>query len=75
MTTTLDPLQHEKEAELLLQLISELNSNSYLELSDDIEVSDKCWKTDTNPVLTEDGTRKFIVVGCSHASRLAGPKG
>jgi hypothetical protein len=52
------------------------SSASYIKISiwsyhDDIEASDKCWQTVTNPVLAEDGTKKFIVVGCRHESGLA----
>jgi hypothetical protein len=68
MPVSMEPLAPEKEAELLLKLISELNSNFYLELSDDIQVSDKDWTASGSQAET---TRKFILVGNSHVTRLA----
>jgi hypothetical protein len=69
LPTEVSPLEAEKEAEVLLQLIKELNVNFCLELSDDIEVADKCWVTDTTN--EGDKAKKFILVGCSHVARLA----
>jgi hypothetical protein len=62
------PLEPVKEADLLLQLVKELNENFFLELSDDIEVSDKTW---LDVEADCDVTKKFILVGNSHVSRLA----
>jgi hypothetical protein len=69
MPSNVCPLEAEKEAEVLLQLIKELNMNFCLELSDDIEVADKCWVSD--PVNEGDKVKKFILVVCKHMARLA----
>jgi hypothetical protein len=68
MPVSVEPLVPEKETELLLELVSDLNSNFYLELSDDIQMSDKNWTVSGSQA---DTTKKFILVGCSHVSRLA----
>jgi hypothetical protein len=68
MPVCIEPLAPEKEAELLLKLISELNCKFFLELSEDIQVSDKDWVAADCHAET---TRKFILVGNSHVARLA----
>jgi hypothetical protein len=68
MPVSIEPLAPEKDAKLLLKLISELNCNFFLELSEDIQVSDKDWAAADSHAET---TRKFILVGNSHVARLA----
>jgi hypothetical protein len=70
MPMSIEPLAAEKEAELLLELISELNKKFFLDLSDDIQVADKSW-ADYLGQSSENSVKKFILVGCSHVARLA----
>jgi hypothetical protein len=70
MPMFIEPLAAEKEAELLLELISDLNNNFFLDLSDDIQVADKSW-ADYPGQTSETTVKKFILVGCSHVARLA----
>jgi hypothetical protein len=65
----IDVLSPEQEAELLLALIHELNDKFNLDLSDDIEVADKDWAKEE--AAESKNIKKFIVVGSSHAARLA----
>jgi hypothetical protein len=68
LPVSLEPLKPEEEVNLLLDLIRELNEKFILDLDEDVELMDK----DECETASEDAPpKKYLVVGNSHASRLA----
>jgi hypothetical protein len=70
LPVSLEPLRLEEEVNLLLDLIRELNEKFILDLDEDVELMDKegC---DTEGAGEDAPLKKYLVVGNSHASRLA----
>jgi hypothetical protein len=64
----LDPLGPDEEVNLLLDLIRELNEKFMLDLDEDVELVDKLLADQDEPVTTP---KRYLVVGNSHASRIA----
>jgi hypothetical protein len=66
---SLEPMGPEDEANLLLSLIGELNEKFVLDLSDDVELQER--NAQAPEVTAEELPKSFVLIGCSHASRLS----
>jgi hypothetical protein len=69
MPSTIEALTNEAEIEIILFLIREVNDKFVLDLDKDVEMSDR--ENVEAGEVSNTAPKKFILVGCSHASRLS----